>query len=226
MSERRCPSCGALVAADAEWCGQCLASLREPAAAGSPAASKPPASSSAGTPARRFAVGAGRGRASVWRCPTCDAENGLDADECRVCGTPFGRLFEEAPRPSAVSPAGAAAWSLVLPGLGHWLAGRRADAIARFVLASWIAGVLVVLVGGRFGENGFGSVALLVALFAVAAVALWSEAAVDARRAAAGRAPVVSARAMLWACVALVGLSILLATVLAMPAVRLGDGGG
>ncbi|HEX7464704.1 MAG TPA: hypothetical protein VF382_07420, partial [Actinomycetota bacterium] len=29
-SERRCPDCGALVAIDADWCGQCYASLIGP----------------------------------------------------------------------------------------------------------------------------------------------------------------------------------------------------
>src|SRR5438093_570924 len=28
--ERRCPSCGALVGRDADWCGQCFTSLAEP----------------------------------------------------------------------------------------------------------------------------------------------------------------------------------------------------
>jgi hypothetical protein len=220
MPERRCTSCGALVAADADWCGQCLTSLREPAT-GPPAATSEPA----GTVTQRFARGPdGRGAPSAWRCPTCEAENAFDVDACAICGTSFARLFDE-PRQAQVASGAAAAWSLVLPGLGHWLAGRRAEAVARFVLAAWIIGMLAVLVAGGTGANGFGSSALLVGLYAVAAVALWAEASVDARRAVTGLAPVVSSRAMLWGCVALVGLSILLATVLALPALRAGDSG-
>jgi hypothetical protein len=161
----------------------------------------------------------------VWRCPTCEAENGLDANACAVCGTPFGPLFEEPRAAPAVSPAAAAAWSLVLPGLGHWLLGRRAEAVARFVLAAWVGGMLLVLLSSRTGNEGLGVAGSLVALFGLAAVGLWAEAFVDARRAADGLPPVVTSRMMLWASVALVGLSILLATILTLPGLRSGSPG-
>jgi hypothetical protein len=206
MSERRCPHCGALVAADAEWCGLCLVSLREPA---------PPPSTTVLTAGATERPTEGRARRPVWRCPTCEAENVLDAYVCAVCRTPFGRLFEEPGPAPAVSRQTAAAWSLVLPGLGHWLLGRRADAVARFVLAAWIGGMLIVLLSSGSGQGGLGIAASLVAVFGLAAVALWAEAVVDARRVAAGVPPVMTSRMMLWACVALVGLSILIATILA-----------
>jgi hypothetical protein len=221
MSERRCPSCGALVAADADWCGQCLASLREPASA-TPAA---PGRIAVAT-ASRLGHGAGGDEPlAAWRCPTCDADNDLDVHSCRICGTPFSRLFEGPQRPPAVSPGAAAAWSLLLPGLGHWFARRHAEAVARFVLAAWVGGMLVLLLVSRDGKDGFGTVAALVGLFAIAAIALWTEAAIDARRLVAGMRPVVSSRTMLWACVALVVLSILLATVLTLPSVPTSPGG-
>jgi ribosomal protein L40E len=213
MSERRCPSCGALVAADAEWCGQCLAPLDETTAASSQTVRA--------TARARFEPGAdAEGRLSVWRCPTCDARNGLDANRCRVCGTSFGRLFEEPAGAPGVSAAAAAGWSLLLPGLGHWLAGRRADAIARFVLAAWVVAMVVVLVVSRGGKDGLGAVRGLLALFALAAVALWAEAVIDARRAVEDLAPLVSSRTILWACVALVGVSVIVATILALAGVR------
>ncbi len=212
MSGRRCPSCDALVASDAEWCGQCYASLREPVAAPRPGS----------TVARSLTSGPfarpddRTGAPTAWRCPTCEAENDLGSVACRVCGTPFGRLFDDpATRPPAVSPAAAAGWSLLLPGLGHWIAGRRADAMARIVLGVWIGGMLVLLVASR-GSDGFGSVGPLVALFAVAAAALWLEAFVDARRAATGMPPVVSSRMLLWGSVAMIGLSIALSTLIAL----------
>jgi hypothetical protein len=93
------------------------------------------------------------------------------------------------------------------------------------VLAAWVGGMLVVLLASRGGEDGFGMAGGLVGLFAVAAFALWAEAAIDARRAVSGLRPVVSSRAMLWACVALVGLSILLATVLTLPSLQTSSGG-
>jgi ribosomal protein L40E len=215
VSDRRCPKCGALVAADAEWCGQCLVSLREPSTR--PAVPGPTA------PSARFER-EDQGPPSAWRCPTCDAENGLDANRCRICGTPFSRLFEDPADPVTTSPAAAAAWSLLLPGLGHWFAGRRAEAVARFVLAAWITGMLFILVASRVNGGGFGGAAPLVLLFGIAGLALWTEGVVDGRRAAAGLAPLVSSRTMLWACVALVGLSIVLSTMLAVPGLQTGAG--
>jgi double zinc ribbon protein len=221
MSERRCPACGALVAVDAEWCGQCYASLRESSRGhAAPAAATPAATASPRTAADTLGGGPGDGPSSGWRCPTCDAENDLDANACAVCGTPFGRLFEDPAPVPAVSAGAAAAWSLLLPGLGHWFAGRRAEGVARFVLAAWVGGMLLILLASRSGADGLGPTGALVALFGLAAVALWAESAVDARRAVAGLPPVVSSRAILWACVALVGLSILLATVLTLPGLR------
>jgi uncharacterized membrane protein (GlpM family) len=222
MSEPRCPRCGALVAADAEWCGQCLSPLLEAAPAAGPAG---PGTTAVATASRFERAADGQGPLSAWRCPTCDAANGLEVHACRICGTPFSRLFEGPMSPPAVSPDAAAAWSLLLPGLGHWFAGRRPEAVARFVLAAWVGGMLVVLLASRGREDGFGMAGGLVGLFAVAAFALWAEAAIDARRAVSGLRPVVSSRAMLWACVALVGLSILLATVLTLPSLQTSSGG-
>jgi hypothetical protein len=225
MSERRCPSCGALVAADAEWCGQCYASLRASVATPHPAASGAPAGSMPTT--APFARHDERtGAPTAWRCPTCEAENELGTIACRLCGTPFGRLFDDpATRPPDVSPTVAAGWSLLLPGLGHWMAGRRADAVARFVLAAWVGGMLVLLLASR-GSDGFGSVGPLVALFAAASVAVWSEAVVDARRVASGLPPAVSSRMLLWGCVALIGLSIALSTLIALTGFHAGAPGG
>jgi hypothetical protein len=133
-------------------------------------------------------------------------------------------LFEDPADPVTTSPAAAAAWSLLLPGLGHWFAGRRAEAVARFVLAAWVTGMLFILVASRVNGGGFGGAAPLVLLFGIAGLALWTEGVVDGRRAAAGLAPLVSSRTMLWACVALVGLSIVLSTMLAVPGLQTGAG--
>jgi hypothetical protein len=216
VSDRRCPNCHALVAADADWCGQCLASFREPA-------TPPPAVPGPAAPSARFQR-APEGQASAWRCPTCDAENRLDANACRICGTAFGRLFEDPVDPRTTSPRAAAAWSLLLPGLGHWFARRRAEGVARFVLAAWIAGMLFILVASRVEGGGFGGAGPLVLLFGTAGIGLWTEGVIDGRRAAAGLAPVVSSRTMLWACVALVGLSVVLSTLLAVPGLQTGAG--
>jgi hypothetical protein len=227
MSERRCAACGALVTTDAEWCGQCYAPLGEPTspATASPAAVLPRTSTSAAS--SRFARAEdGAGAPTAWRCPTCEAENDLGVNACRLCGRPFGSLFDDpAIAPPHVAPASAAAWSLLMPGLGHWIAGRRADAVARFALAAWIGGMLVLLVASR-GADGFGSVGPLVLLFGMAAAALWTEAAVDAGRVASGLRPMISSRMLLWACVALIGLSIALSTLIALTGFRAGSPAG
>jgi len=204
--ERRCPTCGALVSIDADWCGQCYAPLR-------PRAPEP----------RPDEVAAGKlevedGRLS-WTCPVCE-RNPIEGSVCPVCGTPFARLFEEPEPVPHVEPQTAAVWSLVLPGLGHWKVGRRPDALARMVLFAWTFGTMAVLLASRFGKGGLGPTFALFILFAAAAAAVYVLSAVDAYRAAAGDPPLVSARALLWGSAALVVLSVLIASFVTLPAAR------
>jgi len=206
QTERRCPSCGALVAPDAEWCGQCLRPL-EPTPASEPA----PVRAAPGP------VGEREGR-PTWACPACEHENPIALDGCEACGTPFARLFAEPEPRVEIDPASALRWSLLLPGLGHWKAGHRLDGVARIVLFVWTFGTVVVLLATRSG--GIGTAGALLALYAVSAIALYVVSAVDARRIASDQDPIVSSRAMLWASVVLVVLSVLIATVLSLPALR------
>lgn len=208
-TEPRCPACGALVAPDAEWCGQCFRSLRpEPAP---PPSGPPVVTRSRGGRAPREGAG------PCWRCPACEHENPLALDVCEVCGTPFARLFAEPAPGPRIEPARAVAWSLLWPGLGHWRAGRRADGFARMVLFAWTLGTVVVLLASG---SGLGRAKPILALYALAAAATYGLSALDARRAAAGEEPVVGSRALLWASVALVVLSVVLATLLTLPVAR------
>lgn len=152
-------------------------------------------------------------------CPACEHENAIALDRCEVCGTPFAHLFAEPERRPEISPSRAMGWSLLLPGLGHWMAGRRFDGVARMVLFAWTFGTVITLLVARSG-GGLGSTVTLVAVFGASAVAVYAVSAVDARRVAADETPVVSSRVLLWASVGLVVVSILLATVLALPAAR------
>jgi hypothetical protein len=145
--------------------------------------------------------------------------NALAANACAVCDTPFARLFERPPEPPRVSPAAAAFSSLVFPGIGQWRAGRRADGIARAILGVWVLGTLVTLLGSG-GEGGSIGLVALIALYGVSTVGLWLVSAVDAARAASGERPVVSSRVLLWGSVALIVLSMVLATVIALPALE------
>lgn len=148
----------------------------------------------------------------------CGEVNDLAANACTVCGTPFARLFEPPSKAPSISPAAAAISSLVFPGVGHWRLGRTGDAVARAVLGVWILGTLIILLGTS-GQGSLGLVALI-ALYGLATIALWLLTAVDAARAAAGFPPLVPSRMLLWGSVALVVLSMILATVIALPALN------
>jgi hypothetical protein len=219
----RCPSCGALVAGDAEWCGQCYRSLRAPAdrdGEGQPAPSPQGAGDAVVTTPGGGAVAVAGGRAT-WTCPGCASTNDLAAMVCAVCGTPFARLFERS-RPAAVAtpPARAALWSVAFPGLGHWVVGRRADGVARAVVFTWSFATLVILIASRSGKAGLGPTLPLVMLFGIASVAVYAVSIADAWRLAVGDDPLVSSKVLLWVAVALVVLSGLLATFATLPAVR------
>ena len=219
MSDQtRCPNCGALVAADAEWCGQCYEPLRRDPAAG------PVAAGSAASVGVVETPGGGTlevtGGKAAWTCPVCNETNTIEATVCHVCGTPFTRLFAEPEAPPTMDPERAAIWSLVFPGVGHWKLGRRADAVARFILFGWTFGTLVVLLISRFGKGGLGVVLPLFVLFATSSFAIYALSALDAYRIARGEDPVVSSRALLWGSAAIVVLSVLLATLVTLPAAR------
>lgn len=205
--ERRCPTCGALVSAEAEWCGQCYSAL----------APREPERGVADAVAGKLEVEGGK---LTWTCPVCEERNPIESTACAVCGTPFSRLFEEPEARPTIEPQTAAVWSLVLPGLGHWKVGRRLDGVARMVLFAWAFGALLTLLFARFGKGGLGATFPLFVLFLGSAAALYVLSAVDAHRIAAGDEPLVSSRALLWSSAALVVLSVLIASFVTLPAAR------
>lgn len=213
MGDRRCPTCGALASADAEWCGQCFSPLER---AGS-------RTEAAGPKAIRGPSGGAievEGGTLAWTCPVCETRNPIDANACPVCGTPFGRLLAEPKAAPEVEPQAAAVWSMLWPGLGHWKLGRRTDAVARFAMFAWAFGALLILVVSRFGKGGLGPTFPLFVLFLGASLMIYVVSAMDAYRLAAGDAPVMSSRALLWTSAGLVFLSVLIATFVTLPAAR------
>ncbi len=220
----RCPECGGLVSAEAEWCGQCFSPLTRPAEdrlEPVPVPDEDEDEDERGEAPSNVVSLERRGRVPTWPCPSCGNDNPIELDSCAVCGTPFAKLFrgeeEVAPR---IEPGRALLWSLALPGLGHWMLGRRLDGVARMVLFAWTAGTTLVLFLSRSGKGGLGPVASLVLLFLGSAVILYLVSALDALRMASGGSPLVSARMLLWGSAALVLLSTILATLVAFPAVR------
>jgi hypothetical protein len=233
VSERRCSNCGALVSADAQWCGQCLERLEPPPGqagnepipgtgpsgnGGPPDGEEPePATASAvprgataapppaGAEAAALAGGVRAGeRGIVWDCPTCGNENPLESSVCGVCGTTFASVVEpkEESAPS-VDPGRAATFSLFFPGLGHYLAGRTADAVARGIVFLFaVATGVVILVGGI--RNGFGPLLPLMVICLGAAAALYVVSTVDAGRVAHGERQLLTPRMLLYGATGLI----------------------
>jgi hypothetical protein len=221
--ERRCPTCDALVSAEAEWCGQCFAQLppSEPAHPAGPGpqdrSQRDLAEPTAVAVARGLEVQEGR---PAWTCPVCEGTNPIEAAVCATCGTPFARLFAEQQERPGVEPQSAAVWSMALPGLGHWRLGLRADGVARMVMFGWSFGALLVLLVSRFGKGGLGPTMPLFVLFLGSSAAIYAVSAIDAYRIASGDPPLVSSRTLLWASAGLVVLSVLVASLVTLPAAR------
>ena len=130
---------------DAEWCGQCFTSLREPEpppvpAPTAPAAEAPEAAPTAeapeaATPRSEEPIGA------FWPCPVCGTRNPIVLEACEVCGTPFAAVMRGDTRRDA-DPDAAFRRSLLFPGLGHAMLGYPLDGFARgavFALAVLVA---------------------------------------------------------------------------------------
>jgi hypothetical protein len=222
---RRCPSCGGLVGADAQWCGQCLTPLdREGQRATTPAPrDRPPdpapALSPVGTPdGRPIRTGShpsirpGEG-GILWECPTCQTENPIEATTCRGCGTPFSRLLEDEPQGPTIEPRRAVGLSLVFPGLGHMAGGRGAEGAARAVVFAYALVTVVAILAARWGE-GMGPLLPLLLTSGAAGAALYVLTAVDAGRLARGEQPILSTRALLYGSVGLILLTIVVLVVL------------
>jgi hypothetical protein len=220
-----CRSCGALAAANADWCGQCYTPLVERRSKGvaprwaetaeeaPPRPDMPALQPNGKAPGGAVAVpaaptnGHAEARRPTWPCAACQSENDLDLQSCAVCGTPFGRLFEEPKLRPSVDPRSAVVRSLVFPGLGHVHTGRGGDGLARAILFLWTFGTAALLLMSRSGATA--SALLTVGLmYLAAATVLYVITAVDARRAALGDPPILSPKALLFGTVGMIVLSI------------------
>ncbi len=228
-AERRCPTCGALVSAEADWCGQCYSPLgpkaaerrgeREPMPASVPAPTAVDTRSEPETEGRVVPLQAREGE-PAWPCAVCGNRNPIELDVCAACGTPFARSLQEPERPPDVPPRTAMLWSLAFPGLGHLRCGKAIDGVARAVLFLWTGGLALLLVLSRSGKGGLGPIGALIALFLLAALVVYATSALDAHRLASGEPPLVSSRVLLWGSAGLMVLSVVLAAALTVSAVR------
>jgi hypothetical protein len=126
------------VSEDAEWCGQCFTSLREPdpEPAPLPIPPAPSQAAAAGEPASS--------EAAFWPCTVCGAQNPIALDICATCGTPFATVMRGVER-SAVDPHVARTRSLLFPGAGHAALGYPVDGFARGAVFALSLGVAIFL---------------------------------------------------------------------------------
>lgn len=227
-AEDRCTKCGALLASDAQWCGQCLAPVvaepepapepaHEPESRPGPDAAVPAgaAGPAPGSPAPGSVEPASGSRAEAvaayWACPVCKEENALDATLCSVCGTPFARLFDEDSDRPRITRSEASRAGLV-PGLGHIRLGKSGEGIARIFVFAMSISFLLMFVSA---DNGSWSVGVS-ALYLAFSCALVAESSLDAGRAAAGERPLISARNLLWVAIGMLGLSVAIVVMLSV----------
>lgn len=141
----RCPSCGALVRADAPWCTQCFFDLR-PAPVPEPDPAPPVVARVPVVPAYPDPLSApldGPAPAAEpvkgWPCATCGETNPFEATACVACGAGFLSAVREGEAPL-----------LLLPGVGDLTRMGRGQRLALaggvvlvFVLVTLVLGLLL-----------------------------------------------------------------------------------
>ena len=156
-------------------------------------------------------------KTAMWPCPVCESRNPIDLDICATCGTPFAALMREERARPKVDPGDAFRRSLLYPGLGHRMVGRAIDGFARAVLFG-----MLVLVTSMLGLSGVstGAVRFLFLTYAAATISVYLMTALEARRLAEGGDLLVSSRALLWAAVGILLLSIVMVALVIGTAAR------
>lgn len=156
-------------------------------------------------------------KAAEWPCPVCQSQNAIDLDICATCGTPFATLMREERARPKIEPSDAFRRSLVYPGLGHRMAGRAIDGFARGVLFGML--LLATLMLGLSGVTT-GAVRFLLLTYVAATISVYLMTAFEARRLAEGGDLLVSSRALLWATVGILLLSIVMVALVIGTAAR------
>ncbi len=214
QAERHCASCGASLYEGAAWCGMCfepVASERDADAVLEPSPERTAEGPEPERQADAMPVSAPTTEAvkePTWPCPICDGKNAIELDFCATCGASFASLMREETVKVKVDPRAAFRRSLVFPGLGHRMVpGRDVDGFARATLFAML--LIATLMLGLSGVRA-GAVLLLFLVYLGASVAVYLMTAFEAARLAEGGEPLVSSRALLWATVAILLLSIVI----------------
>ncbi len=190
---------------DAEWCGQCFTSLREPDPPPVPAPAVAEATTSAAeaVPAAEQAAG-GEPAGAFWPCPVCGTRNPIVLEACEVCGTPFAVVMRGETRREVDADA-AFRRSLLFPGLGHAMLGYSLDGFARgavFALA------VVVLIFLPLSVPTTALTILATVLSAAAAIGIYAMSAVETKRLTQRRGLVIESRFLLWGAVGLMMVTV------------------
>jgi hypothetical protein len=149
-----------------------------------------------------------------WLCVTCGQFNSVDLVSCAVCGTSMAARFEQPEERVEPSSWGAAfALSALLPGTGHYLAGRLGSAFARGLLyVIWlVGGLLLLLTAGRI------AVIAAAPLF-LGAFVVWAGTLYDLSALQRDDREVLAGRVLLWVVVGVTAMLLLAAFAGAMQA--------
>ncbi len=223
-AERRCVRCGAVLYEGAAWCGMCFEPVAPDHAAEPEQVPEPGADTATGpAPSPRAAIVAEPStsdapKVPMWPCPVCDARNPIELDFCATCGASFASLMRQETAPVRVDPRAAFRRSLMFPGLGHrMIPGREVDGFARGVLFSML--LIATLMLGFSGVHA-GAVQFLFLVYLTASVLVYVVTAFEASRLAEGGEPLVSSRALLWATVGILIMTIIVVALVIGTAAR------
>jgi ribosomal protein L40E len=211
IEDRRCPNCGALVSEDAEWCGQCFASLRRPELEPEPEPEpkpepepepEPPTPGAALSDAPTATTAAASKQLAFWPCSVCGAENPIALDACATCGTPFATVMRGAAS-KRVDPQLARTRSMLFPGAGHAALGHSVDGVARGAVFT-LALVVALFLGVTVPHSPL--IVFAIAVLIAFAVGIYLLSLAETKQLSAGGGLLVPSKILLWGAVAVMFL--------------------
>jgi double zinc ribbon protein len=212
--EKRCVKCGAVLYEGVAWCGMCF----EPVAPERATEQEPDAEPTAAAPVATTVAEPDVPTVPMWPCPVCEARNPMELDFCATCGASFASLMRQEKARVRVDPRAAFRRSLMFPGLGHrMIPGREVDGFARGVLFAML--LVATLMLGLSGVHA-GAVQFLFLVYLTSSVLVYVLTAFEASRLAEGGEPLVSSRALLWATVGILIMSIIVVALVIGTAAR------
>jgi hypothetical protein len=191
------------VSEDAEWCGQCFTSLRQPEPEPTPTVAQVPADTAA-APATASPAPTDEPVGAFWPCPVCGTRNPIVLEACEVCGTPFAAVMRGETRRDADAEA-AFRRSLLFPGLGHAMLGYSLDGFARGAVFALAVLVVIFL---PLSVPTTPLTILATVLSAGAAIGIYILSAAEIKRLAQRHGLLIESRFLLWGAVGLMMVTV------------------